>query len=513
MLTIQSLSITALEKIIVPVGTYTDRNRLASLFESLPGFDAMRTFETFQAEKGSYWRVLHDAGELLLVGLGDYPDARSVYGALRSFTQTHRKLLDQETGLFLDNGLIPHSSNTVPDRTPAGKRKPVPLNGLIPFTEICVSGVLAGTYQLDQRETAGNPHPLKNLTLVYADSPTDSTALTPDKLLEAARHGEMLADAQKTAMHLINIPSNRKNPVQFAEIIVEMTAELPIDCEIYDEVRLQREGFELLLGVNRGSEHPARFAVLRYNGTSDGDCPHLGLVGKGVTYDTGGLSLKPTAAMVWMKCDMAGAATVLAATLAAARLGLPIQLTTVIPLTDNLVDSRSVKPGDILNSYSGKTVEIADTDAEGRLILADALSWMVRNADPDCIIDLATLTGAAVRALGSQAAALFCNDRELEHLITTSADETGERVWSLPLWDDYNGELHSDVADVRNLSGKPTAGAIAAAKFLEVFTENHPSWAHLDVAGTVFGDTEFGKMKNATGYGVLLLVNVMKHMI
>ena len=509
MISLQALSITALEKIIIPVGSFSDRNRLATLFETMPGFDAMRTFESFDAEKGSVWRVLHETGELILVGLGKQPDQRTLYKTLRTFSQKQQSMLDAETGLFVDACLLGQPDADASQGTPLSRRQPPSLKTLPAFTETCVCGLIAGTYRLDQRLDGSKVHPLQTLTVLYNDEDELADTEAPS-LREAAERGVILADAQKTAMHLINLPSNYKNPLQFTEMMVEIAGKAAIDVEVYDEVRLREEGFHLLLGVNRGSEHPARFVVLRYDGTVDGDGPHIGLVGKGVTFDSGGLSIKPSDSMVWMKCDMGGAATVLAATEAAARLKLPVRITTAIPLTDNLVDALSIKPGDILNSYSGKTVEVVDTDAEGRLILADALGWMVRNTDVDHILDLATLTGAAIRALGPQASALFCNNSRLEEALLHSGECTGERLWPMPLWDDYASELHSDVADVRNLNGKPVAGAIAAAKFLEVFTSNHPSWAHLDVAGTVFGDTEFGKMKSATGYGVMLLVHAMQ---
>jgi leucyl aminopeptidase len=214
-----------------------------------------------------------------------------------------------------------------------------------------------------------------------------------------------------------------------------------------------------------------------------------------------------------MKSDMAGAATVMGTIEAAARLKLPVSLTVAIPVTDNLIDARSVKPGDVIGSYSGKTIEVIDTDAEGRLILADALAWLVKNSDTKHLVDVATLTGDAVRSLGFHAAALFSNNNDLAAQLTAVGSRCGERLWQLPLWEEYLEELGSDVADLRNLGTKPVGGAITAAKFLEQFVGNHPSWAHLDVAGTAFGDTEFGKQKNATGFGIRLLVSFIEDVI
>ena len=214
-----------------------------------------------------------------------------------------------------------------------------------------------------------------------------------------------------------------------------------------------------------------------------------------------------------MKSDMGGAAAVLGTVEVAAKLKLPIHLIGIVPATENSMDSRSTKPGDVITSYSGKTIEIIDTDAEGRVILADGLGYMVRHYQPDVLIDLATLTGSVIAALGVHAAGMFTQNDELASQLTQAADQTGERLWRLPLWDVYKEDIKSDVADVKNFSGKPLAGSISAAKFLEVFTENHPAWAHLDIAGMAFADTEFGSQKNATGFGIRLLIAYLRALV
>jgi leucyl aminopeptidase len=233
-------------------------------------------------------------------------------------------------------------------------------------------------------------------------------------------------------------------------------------------------------------------------------------VGKGVTFDTGGLSIKPSTSMHLMKSDMGGAAAVLGTLEVVAKLNLPIHVVGIVPATENSVDSRSTKPGDVITSYSGKTIEIIDTDAEGRVILADGLAYMVRHFQPDVLIDLATLTGSVIAALGLHAGGMFTQNDALATQLTQAADQTGERLWRMPLWDVYKEDIKSDVADVKNFSGKPVAGSISAAKFLEVFTENHPAWAHLDIAGMAFADTEFGSQKNATGFGIRLLIAYLR---
>ena len=210
-----------------------------------------------------------------------------------------------------------------------------------------------------------------------------------------------------------------------------------------------------------------------------------------------------------MKSDMGGAAAVLGTVEVAARLKLPLRVVGVVPATENVVDGMATKPGDVITSYLGKTIEIIDTDAEGRVILADGLGHMVRHIQPDILIDLATLTGNVIAALGYQAGGLFTANDDLAAQLIAAGTKTGERLWQLPLWDDYKDDILSDVADVKNYSGKPTNGAIAAAKFLEAFTENHPAWAHLDIAGMAFADTEFGQQKNATAFGIKLLTEFL----
>ncbi|MCL4141236.1 UNVERIFIED_CONTAM: hypothetical protein GTU68_048564 [Idotea baltica] len=250
---------------------------------------------------------------------------------------------------------------------------------------------------------------------------------------------------------------------------------------------------------------------MEYKPNTPGDYKKIGLVGKGVTFDTGGLSIKPSINMHYMKSDMGGAAAVFGTLEMAAKLQLPVHLIGIVPATDNSVDAKSIKPSDVIGSYSGKTIEIIDTDAEGRLILADGINYMVKNYSPEILIDLATLTGSAVRTFGYHAAALFSNNDDLAERIQQTGDDNGERAWRLPIWDIYKDDIKSDVADVRNYSGRPTAGAIAAAKFLEFFTENHPKWAHLDIAGVAFGDSEFTIQRSATGFGIRLLTELIEN--
>ncbi len=257
-----------------------------------------------------------------------------------------------------------------------------------------------------------------------------------------------------------------------------------------------------LVAVGQGSAEEPRLIVLRYSGGGSG--PTLGFVGKGVTFDTGGISLKPSAGMQEMKYDMSGGAVVLEAVAAIAELGLPVELIAVVPATENMPSGTAVKPGDVITQYNGKTVEVNNTDAEGRLILADALAYAIE-LGAERIVDLATLTGAVLIALGSTYAGLIANDDELAAAVTAAGAETGELVWRLPLHSEYKEIMKGTVADLSNLGSKREAGTITAASFLEEFVGETP-WAHLDIAGSAWDLGREYAAKDASGWGVRLLV-------
>lgn len=480
--------------LVVPIIPGMDVTGYIRMLDSVTDSHFDLTLQAFDGKQGEIQRWIHPDGTIWLLGLGENPKSASLYRVLRKYTSDLNKYAVEELGLVL----VPELESNLA----------APLHE---SAEFMVNGIVTGTHTMNVTGEDSKNHTLRSVQVILdLETASDSETIA---IRTAIKRAQIIGEAQQRCMHLINVPSNWKNPLQFTDTVQDSAREFGIHCEVFDEQRLREERFDALLAVNRGSEHPARFLVLQYDGSSafsGSDLPLIALVGKGVTYDTGGLSMKPSESMVHMKCDMAGAAIVLAATEVIAQLRLPVRLVTAIPLTDNLVDARSIKPGDIIGSYAGKSIEVIDTDAEGRLILADAISWVIKNTSPDYLIDLATLTGAAVRTFGPHAAALFTSAKELESTITSVADHCGERVWPLPLWDVYNDEIKSDVADVKNFSGKPTAGSISAAKFLEFFTEKHPNWAHLDVAGTVYGDTEFAKSKNATGYGVRLMTELIE---
>ncbi len=314
------------------------------------------------------------------------------------------------------------------------------------------------------------------------------------------------AETIKSCMALVNEPANHKRPQKMADWMLQSGQQHGFDVEVLNKAMLEEKGFHALLAVNRGSEDPACCIIAKYL-KGDDSIPTICLVGKGVTFDTGGMSVKPSQNMHYMKSDMGGAAAVMGTMELVAKLHLPVNVIGVIPCTDNSVDSLATKPGDVIKSYKGSTIEIIDTDAEGRLILADGLSYAVQQFNPDFLVDLATLTGSVVRTLGSHAAGLMTNSEAMADSLLEAGSASGDRVWRLPLWDDYDQYMASDIADIRNLSTKPVAGAITAGKFLEHFTDDHKNWAHLDIAGTAFGTSPFSKGYSASGFGILLLLN------
>ncbi len=328
--------------------------------------------------------------------------------------------------------------------------------------------------------------------------------------IKTAELGLKIVETQIRSMQLVDLPPNVKTPQYLANHVKASGKEFGYDVKILDASELKKNGLDALTAVGQGSANPPVLIIMEYKPEgSQSKKPRLGLVGKGITFDTGGLSIKPSTNMGYMKSDMGGAAAVIGAVELAAKLKLDIHVVGVIPAAENSVDSNSYRPGDVISSYSGKSIEVIDTDAEGRLVLADGLAYITKNYSPEYLIDLATLTGNCIAALGYNAAALFTHNDEIASDLTVAGVSVFERVWRLPLWDDYASDMHSDIADIKNFSGKPTAGAITAAKFLEIFTGEHPKWAHLDIAGVAFSDSEFAKMRTATGYGIRLLHSYM----
>ena len=322
-----------------------------------------------------------------------------------------------------------------------------------------------------------------------------------------ARTGQVIAEAVNMARDLVNQPANYATPTILAETAQRLAADFGLRCQVLDREQMAELGMGALLGVAQGSEQPPKFIILEHNAGRGLDT--VVLVGKGITFDSGGISIKPGEHMEEMKSDMAGAAAVMGALRAASALNIPLHVVGLIPATENLPSGRAIKPGDVLKSLAGLTIEVISTDAEGRLILADALAYAQRY-QPKAVADIATLTGACVVALGEITTGLLGTDPALVARIKAASEKTAEKVWELPLFKEYGEQIKSDVADVKNTGGRP-AGAITAGFFLSKFAKGMP-WAHLDIAGKALTDKERNPYtpKGATGVGVRLFVQLLR---
>jgi leucyl aminopeptidase len=451
------------------------------LLQSLPLDIPDIAEKDFSGENGSQYILNLKGHRILFVGLGENLPFSTVQKTFRQFTFQNKDKFNAKTGLVL----LIHNPISIPR-----------------LYEAAWQGIQSGIYNIGHWKTSTKVSHIWEkedaCLYFYAESSIQAE-------IKASLHqGTIISQAKNSICRLINTPGNFLNPASFGSVIEEMGKEAGFKVQIYDSQDLQKKGLHALLAVGQGSKTPPILAHLSYDGGHK-DLKHIGLVGKGVTFDTGGVSIKSATNMHFMKSDMSGAAAVLGTFQAVARLQLPVTLTGFLPIAENAIGSQAIRPGDILSSYNGKTIEVIDTDAEGRLILADALSFLIRNYNPDVILDIATLTGSIVGTLGNHAAGLFSNNDDLAQKLITAGESSGEHLWRMPLFEAIKDDLKSDVADLRNFSGLPTTGAISAAKFLEEFIDHHPAWAHLDIAGVAFDKTEMTQLKAATGFGVRLL--------
>jgi leucyl aminopeptidase len=439
---------------------------------------------------------------LLLVGLGEWSNKATKENELRQNFQTAigcavlaaRKLALETLHLYLNGPFV--------DKL--GRRQAAQWAA----EALCLANYRFLKYK---STTFEKERTLRKATLVISD----------DRLLaeakEGVRAGQTIGTWTCFARDLQNTPSNDLPPAKLAEIAVEKAAELKFASRIYDENGLRELGMGALLGVGQGSVNPPRFVVLEYNSaknsrpgapstTAKESQEPIVLVGKGITFDTGGISIKPSDDLDLMKFDMSGAAVVLATICALAQLQVPLHVIGLMPMAENMPSGSAQRPGDIVRTCNGKTIEVADTDAEGRLILADALAYAQRYK-PKAVIDLATLTGAIYTVLSDTAAGLFGNDASLIARLKHSAERTGERVWELPLFPEFFEYMKSDIADIRNIASKPSGGgASKGAAFLATFAEGY-KWAHLDIAAMAHPREDKPLTpKGGSGYGVRLLV-------
>lgn len=371
------------------------------------------------------------------------------------------------------------------------------------LTEAVVEGVLLGLYRFTQFKSTDKDG-VKDIRTLHLLAASDPEAR---RLKAAVVTAESVSRAVCYARDLVSTPSNEMTPSDMARRAREAAVSKRVRLTVLGNREMEKLGMHALLSVARGSMEPARFIILEYSGGRRGDKPYV-MVGKGITFDSGGISLKPPDKMEEMKADMSGGAAVLAVIRAAAELGLPLNLVGLIPATENLPGGRAYKPGDVLRSMSGQTIEVISTDAEGRLILADALTYAGR-FKPKAIIDMATLTGACIIALGDDVIGMMGTDGALKDSLRRAAVETGEKLWELPIWDDYAELIKSDVADMKNTGGR-AGGAITAAVFLGKFVGDTP-WVHLDIAGPAWLSKEKPYIpRGASAVGVRLMLRFLR---
>ncbi len=419
--------------------------------------------------------------KITLIGLGkqDALSLRGISAAFYSIGKVAKKQRDRSIAV-----VVPY---TLPQRDAADS------------TRVFADCLSQSDYKYDTYVTVKkeqeNRAPIAATLIPLAD-------LDTKRVKQIESEARALSAGVRTVRDLGNAPANVITPTRLAERAEEVAKAVGVKCTVYGRKEIERMNMGGLLAVNRGSAEEPRFIVLEYSPRKARK--HVALVGKGITFDSGGISIKPAEKMEEMKFDMCGAAAVIGTIEAAAQLGLPIKITGAIPSTENLPSGSAYKPGDIITMMSGKTVEIVNTDAEGRMILADALHY-ASQLKPDHLLDYATLTGACVVALASEAAGLFSNDDELARKLIECGERTGERLWRMPVWDDYKELIRSEWADMKNSGGR-WGGAITAALFLKEYVDC-PSWAHLDIAGTAYAEHETAReARGATGAGVRVTV-------
>ena len=375
-----------------------------------------------------------------------------------------------------------------------------------PAARALAEGAVLATYRSDTRRTRReDAKPPVSKTSLVLERPADLSGAR-----KAADTGRVIAECQNVARQLSNEPPNLLPPDALARAARRMASEVGLTCRVMDVPELRRRKMGALLAVGQGSAHPPRLFVLEHKPKRGSKRPTVCIVGKGVTFDTGGISIKPAGSMHEMKHDMSGAATVVGLLRAVALLDLPLHVVGIVAAAENMPSGDAYRPGDILTSMSGQTIEIQNTDAEGRLVLCDALHYARTTFEPAAMIDLATLTGAVVVALGSWTCGLFGNHEGLIDAARRAGDATGERAWPMPLADEHREQMKSAIADLKNVSGSRDAGASTAAAFLSKFVGDVP-WLHLDIAGTAYtSKTGPTQPIGATGFGVRLLVQLLQ---
>ena len=366
-----------------------------------------------------------------------------------------------------------------------------------------IEGLFLGTYQYGLK----NEH-----AFLQEGFSLQNASFSENFLIKITENTKAICNGQFACMEWLNKPANLKNADLISNFLKDLSSEKGFKYTVFNRKECEEKGLGAYLSVNQGSAKDAAFTIIEYSpkNTDAKNLKTIGLVGKCVLFDTGGISIKGGQNMHYMKSDMGGATAVIGTLIAAAEMNLAINIIAILPITDNAVSRDAYLPSDVITAYNGKTIEVLNTDAEGRMTLADGLSYMAKNYKTDAILDLATLTGSSVRMFGDTCGALMGNNDDLIKELINCSEETNQRLWNLPLWDIWKEDIQSDVADFKNISMKPIGDCIVAGKFLEQFLEGHTNWAHLDIAGVAFGNVNYAKEKAATGYGVQLLLNFLK---
>jgi leucyl aminopeptidase len=431
----------------------------------------------FSAKKNEAFILTDEKSVHYLIGLGENPQNFNIQSIASKFSYDFRKKIQAEETLI-------NTEN---------------------FTETQIENILKGLF-LGIYE-----YPFKaEHALFHSDFRLILNSVSDQDLKDLHQKTLAICEGQFACMDWLNKPQNFKRVPHISEFLNEISEKYHLKQTVFDRKKSEELGLGAFLSVNQGSSQEAAFTILEYNSGVE-NAKTVGLVGKCVLFDTGGISIKGSENLHYMKSDMGGATAVIGTLIAAAKMKLPVNLVVILPITDNAVSNTAYIPSDVVKAYNGKTIEVLNTDAEGRMTLADGLSYLSKNYKTDALIDLATLTGSSVRMFGYTCGAYFSNNDKLKKSLEKSADKTNQRLWNLPLWDIWKDDFVSDVADFKNISSKPFGDCIVAGKFLEQFIEGHSNWAHLDIAGVAFGNVQYMKEKGATGYGVQLLVDFLEN--
>jgi leucyl aminopeptidase len=482
---LKQVSLNEADVVIVPVFTEASSVMLS---EASDIFKHLKNTEKFKGEHGELFTTVKLTGsvaqDIIFVGLGKEAEisGEKIRIALAKAIKKSRELKAKKIYVdFINSESICHGA----------------------IVKAMVEGLSFGDYKFDKYKTDKKDQ--ASLEIGFGNVPEGKIHETEEYINEA----NTIVEATLIARDLVNEPANVIYPETLAEEVVDYGKQYGFEVEVLDELQIEDLEMDAFLSVAQGSENAPRVIVMRYFGDTDNKEDILGLVGKGLTYDSGGYSLKPTDGMVTMKCDMGGAAAVIGAISAIAKRKLKINVVSVVAACENMISGGAYKPGDIIGSMAGKTIEVLNTDAEGRLTLVDAVHYIITKEKATRVIDVATLTGAALVALGTTTTAVVTNNDEFYKELEEASRKSGEKVWQLPAFDDYKKMLKSDIADLKNIGGR-FAGTITAGLFIGEFVQDKP-WLHLDIAGTAWTDADRDYYsKGGTGAGVRTLYYLAK---